>query len=230
MATALDLITRSLRIIKVYGTGETLSDEEARDGLESLNSMLEDWANEHLMLYAATLNSIVLTPSLATYTIGPTGSTVTPRPVSIDPGTYLEINGISYPLVLVTLDQYNGVTLKTLASNIPQYIFFNPTFPDAAVTLYPVPSMAATLKLWSWKPLATFANLTDIVTLPPGYKNAIVYNLAEYLAPEFGADIHISVHTKASTLKKKLKRTNFTPMFLDFPIDVPRGFNIYTGY
>ena len=229
MATALDLITRALRVIKVYGTGETVSATEAADGLESLNSMLDDWANEHLMLYAATLNSITLTPSLATYTIGPTGSTVTARPVSIDPGTYLEINGISYPLEIVTLDQYNSVVLKTLNSSIPQYIFYKADFPDASVTLYPVPSVAATLKLWSWKPLSTFAALTDVVTLPPGYKNAIVFNLAEYLAPEFGADIHISVHTKASTLKKKLKRTNFTPMFLDFPISVPRGFNIYTG-
>lgn len=230
MATALDLITRALRVIKVYGTGETLSDEEARDGLEALNSMLEDWANEHLMIYAATLNSIALTPAVATYTIGPTGTTVSTRPVSIDPGTYLDLNGVSYPLEIITLDQYNSVTVKTLATDIPQYIFYNPTFPDATVTLYPVPSSSATLKLWTWKPLSTFTSLTDQVTLPPGYKNAIVYNLAEYLASEFGSDIHISVHTKAATLKKKLKRTNFTPMYLDFPIDVPRvRFNIYTG-
>lgn len=231
MATALDLMTRALRIIKVYGTGETLSDAEAADGLVALNAMLEDWANEHLMIYAATLDSITLTPSLATYTIGPTGTTVTTRPVSIDPGTYLDINGISYPLDIVTLDQYNSVTLKTLNSSIPEYIFYNPTFPDASVTLYPVPSVAATLKLWTWKPLSTFSALTDVVTLPPGYTNAIVYNLAEYLAPEFGADIHISVHSKAATLKKKLKRTNFSPMFLDMPIEVPRNgyFNIYTG-
>lgn len=229
MATALNLITRALRIIKVYGTGEILSDAEAADGLVSLNAMLEDWANEHLMLYVATLNSITLTPALATYTIGPTGTTVSARPVSIDPGTYLELGGVSYPLELVTLDEYNSVVVKTLASNIPQYLLYTPNFPDASITLYPVPSAAATLKLWSWKPLATFAALTDVVSLPPGYENAIVYNLAEYLAPEFGADIHISVHAKASTLKKKLKRTNFSPMFLEFPDAVPRGFNIYTG-
>lgn len=230
MATALDLMTRALRIIKVYGTGETLSDAEAADGLVALNAMLEDWSNESLMLYVATLDAIPLTPALATYTVGPTGSTVTTRPISIDPGTYLDIAGVSYPLEIATLDEYNSITVKALNSSIPQYIFYSPTFPDATVKLYPVPAVTATLNLWTWKPMGTFANLTDEVSLPPGYINAIVYNLAEYLAPEFGADIHISVHTKATTLKKKLKRTNFTPMFLELREDVPRyGFNIYTG-
>lgn len=229
MATAIGLITRALRIIKVYGTGETITDAEATDGLAALNAMLEDWANETLMIYAATLDSIVLTPGLASYTVGPTGSTVTGRPVSIDPGTYIEIGGISYPLEVITLGQYNSIALKTLNTSIPQYIMYRGTFPDASVTLYPVPSSAATLKLWTWKPLSTFAALWTPITFPPGYTNAIVYNLAEYLAPEFGADIHISVHAKAATLKKKLKRTNFTPMFLEIPDSVPRGFNIYTG-
>jgi hypothetical protein len=229
MATALDLITRAMRIIKVYGTGETVSDAEATDGLASLNAMLEDWANETLMIYVATKDAIVLTPTLASYTVGPSGSTVSARPVSIDPGTYIDIGGVSYPLDVATLDQYNSITIKTLGSSIPRYIFYSPTFPNATVTLYPVPAEAGTLNLWTWKPLATFDNLTDVVSLPPGYTNAIVYNLAEYLAPEYGSEIHISVHGKAMTLKKKLKRTNFTPMFLQFPDEVPRGFNIYTG-
>lgn len=229
MATALDLITRAMRLIKVYGTGETVSPAEATDGLTALNAMLEDWANERLMIYVATKDAIALTPALASYTIGPSGTTISARPVSIDPGTYLDINGVSYPLQIATLDQYNSIVVKTLNSSIPEYIFYNPTFPNATVTLYPVPAVTATLNLWTWKPLSTFANLTDVISLPPGYINAIVYNLAEYLGPEFGSEIHISVHTKASTLKKKLKRTNFVPMFLDFPIDVPRGFNIYTG-
>lgn len=229
MATALDMITRAMRLIKVYGTGENVGDDEAADGLVALNAMLDDWANEHLMLYAASKDAITLTPSLASYTIGPSGSTITPRPVSIDPGTYLDISGISYPLEIVTLDQYNDVVLKTLTTSIPQFIFYNPTFPNATVTLYPVPTVAATLNLWTWKPLTTFATLTQDLALPPGYENAIVYNLAEYLGPEFGADIHIAVHNKAVSLKKKLKRTNFTPMFLEVPVSVPRGFNIYTG-
>ena len=229
MATALDMITRAMRLIKVYGTGENVGDDEARDGLVSLNAMLDEWANEHLMLYAATLNAIALTPALASYTIGPSGSTITARPVSIDPGTYLDIGGISYPLEIATLDQYNSVVLKALTTSIPQYIFYNPTFPNATVTLYPVPTTTATLNLWTWKPLTTFSTLTQILTLPPGYENAIVYNLAEYLAPEFDGDIHISVHSRAVSAKKKLKRTNFTPMFLEIPVSVPRRFNIYSG-
>jgi hypothetical protein len=230
--TALDLIKRAYRLIGVYAIGETPSADESQDALAALNAMLGEWANEKLMLYAASLDSITLTPSVGSYTIGPTGTTVSPRPESIDPSTYLDLNGVSYPLDVVTLDQYNSLPVKTLTSNLPEFIWFNPTFPNATLTLYPTPSSAATLKLWSWKPLMEFATLTDVLTLPPGYENAITFNLAEALAPENEIQVPASVHMKAVTSKKKLKRTNFTPQFLEFPASVvPHNgrFNIYTG-
>lgn len=221
------MIKRALRLIGAYSTGENLGPDESTDGLAALNAMLDGWANEHLMLYAATLNSIALSAT-ATYTIGPTGGTVSPRPVSIDAGSYVTSGAIDYPLQIITLDQYNEIPVKTL-SGIPQWLLFKPEYPDASVTLYPVPTSGMTLKLWSYKPLTTFATLTTVMTLPPGYEEAIVFNLAETLAPEFQGDIHVSLHTKAAAAKRKLKRTNFVPIELQVPASMPRGFNIYTG-
>jgi hypothetical protein len=229
MATAIELITRSLRLIQSYGTGETVDADDSTDALVTLNAMLDEWANEHLMLNVSTLNSIALS-ALASYTLGPTGSTVTTRPVSVDAGSFVNYSGVDYPLQIITLDQYNEIPVKTL-SGLPQFLYFSPGYPDATVTLYPVPTAGMTLKLYSWKPLANIVGLTDDMILPPGYANAIVWNLAEQLANEYGKDIHISIHTRAANTKRKLKRTNYTPILLDIP-DVPRGrpFNIQTGY
>lgn len=232
MATALDMIKRAYRLIGVYSIGETPSSEEANDALTALNAMLDEWANEKLMIYAASLDSITLTPGTAVYTIGPSGGLIAPRPESIDPSSYVEWNGVSYPLALVTLAQYNDIALKTLNSSLPQVLWFNPTYPNATVTLYPVPNLAMTLRLWSWKPLTTFSSLTDVLTLPPGYENAIVHNLAEALAPENEVPVPQSVHMKAVMSKKKLKRTNFEPVLAYFRGDVLPGngrFNVYTG-
>jgi hypothetical protein len=44
MATALDIITRALRKIKVLASGESPSSEESADCLDALNDMLSAWS------------------------------------------------------------------------------------------------------------------------------------------------------------------------------------------
>jgi hypothetical protein len=61
MATALDVITRSLRKLKVYAAGEDPSSEDADDCLVSLNEMLHAWALDGIGLGHVTL---VLTDTL----------------------------------------------------------------------------------------------------------------------------------------------------------------------
>lgn len=46
MATALDTITRAMRMIEATGSGETPTSEEADDGLTILNDMLHGWAKQ----------------------------------------------------------------------------------------------------------------------------------------------------------------------------------------
>lgn len=231
MATALDLIKRAYRLIGVYSIGETPSADETADGLTALNAMLASWSNEKLMTYAATLDSITLTPNVASYTIGPSGTTVSARPISIDESSYLEWLGVSYPLALATLDQYNAIKQKSLASTLPSVLWYKPDFPNGTITLYPIPTLAMTLKLWSWKQITSFTNATDTVLLPPGYEDAIAFNLAVMLAPENEVPVPQVVGQRATMSKKLLKRTNFEPPQLGFDANVlGKGrFNIYTG-
>lgn len=232
MSTALDLIKRAYRLIGVYSIGETPSADESQDALTALNGMLGAWANEKLMTYVSTLDSHALTPNVASYSIGPTGDIASTRPTTIDGSTYLEYNGISYPLVVATLQEYNALKLKGLQSILPSVLWYQPNYPDGTLTLYPVPTIGMTLKLWSWKPLSGFTALTDTVTLPPGYEDAICSNLACMLAPENEVPIPAQVQKMATMSKKLLKRTNFQPLSLGFDLAVPAGggrFNVYTG-
>lgn len=230
--TALDMIKRAMRLLGVASISEQIAAEEAADGLNALNAMIDSWANERLMTYTPSLDSIPLVPGTASYTIGPNGSFVTTRPESIDESSYLLYDGISYPLKVATLAQYNAETLKTLQSNLPYLLLYTPDFPDGKITLFPVPTAAMTLQLWSWKRLTGFQNLIIENALPPGYENAIVYNLAEALAPEYEVPVPPTVARKAVTSKKALKRVNYEPLMLSFASAVlPSGgrFNIYSG-
>ena len=206
MATSLDLIKRSLRLLGVYGSGESIPSDEASDAQIAMNAMLEDWRNEKLMAYAMRDESLTMVNGQGTYTLGPTGDLVTTRPVKID-NAYIRDASTDYPVEIVSRDQWDGIPDKTNDSDIVQHLLFEGTMPDATIQVWPVPTTANVLHLRTWLPLATVA-LTDTITLPPGYENAITYNLATYLAPEYGIDAKPSVMQVASRSLAGIKRIN----------------------
>jgi len=218
--TCIDLIKRAYRLIGVYSIGETPTADEAVDGLTALNAMLGDWANEGLMVYATTTDAIPLTNGVTTYTIGATGGFVSDRPQEVLTSSYVQFSGVSYPLGILTEEQYNDIQVKSI-SGIPTSMLYIATFPNATITMYPTPSDSMTLNLVSKKLLNVFANLTDVVAMPPGYENAIVFNLAKYLSVEFGQPLPIQVDRQAAGSKRTIKRTNHVSPILKMPYGVP---------
>jgi hypothetical protein len=218
--TCIDLIKRAYRLIAVYSIGETPTSSEAVDGLTALNAMLSDWANEGLMTYATTTDAIPIVANTNTYTIGATGGFVSDRPQEVLSSSYIQYSGVSYPLGLLTQEQYNDIQVKAI-SGIPTSMLYIGTFPNATITLYPTPSDTMTLNLVSKKLLNVFANLTDVVALPPGYENAVVFNLAVYLSAEFGMPLPQQVAMQAAGSKRTIKRTNHVSPILKMPYGVP---------
>lgn len=229
--TVQNVINRALRILGAISTNEVPAPQESTDALGTLNAMIDDWANEKLMITGAVLDQITLTPSVATYTIGATGGTVSNYPITIDTASYIQYGNLSYPLKLLTLDEYNAITLKSLSTLIPDSLWYNPTFPNGTITLYPTPAAVMTLNLWSWKQITSFTSLINPIALPPGYENALVYNLALMLSPEYGKQVTADIARIAMQSKTRLKRTNFVPVMLTSDVgDAGYGrFNIIGG-
>lgn len=219
--TAIDIIKRSLRLIGAYSIGESPSSEESSDGLAALNSMLDSMAGENLLIHAQSLDAITLSANVASYTVGPSGSTITTRPVEVLASSYIDYQNVSYPLVVDTLADYNLIPVKSLIAGIPNQLYASMTVPNITVTLWPVPSATMTLNLWSNKQFKTFASLTDPVDLPPGYDEMLAFCLAEVIAPEYQLEAPPSVLRKAAYSRKVLKRTNTEVPRLRMPYGVP---------
>jgi hypothetical protein len=70
-------------------------------------------------------------------------------------------------------------------------LFYNPAFPNGELYLWPIANTAFGLRLETWVLLSQFGAITDpiggpgstVMTLPPGYRNAIMLSLAESLQP-----------------------------------------------
>lgn len=211
-----------MRLLGVYAIGEDPSAEEAQDGLSALNALMDSLSNSSLLVHARSLDSISVTAGSASITVGPSGGTVTPRPVRVLAESYFEIAGSSYPLELLTLEQYTAIADKA-SQGLPSALYVQPDMPDVALHLWPVPAQAITLKLWSDKQLATFPALTTQVSLPPGYERMLAFLLAEEMAPEYQREPSPTVIRKAAAARRALKRTNTEVPILDMPDGVPQG-------
>lgn len=221
--TSLDIIKRAMRMLGVYSIGEQPSADECADTLRALNDMLESMANENLFIYAKTLDVVPLTANNGTYTVGPSGGVVTTRPVDVDGSSYIDYQGVSYPLMVATLADYNQIPVKTLIAGIPNEMYVLPNMPNITLQLWPVPSATMTLNLWSNKLLQSFATLTDVLTLPPGYARMLAFCLAEEIAPEYEVQVSPDVAKKAMQARKIIKRTNTEVPRLNMPYGVPMG-------
>lgn len=222
MTTALDIIKRSLRLLGVYAIGEQPSDDEASDGLMVLNALLDGLANDSFLIAVKSQDSIPLTANQASVTVGPSGSFVTTRPVEVLESSYILYQGVSYPLAVLTLQDYTAIPVKTI-TGVPSAIYPAMGMPNVTITPYMVPSDSMTLVLESNKQITSFSSLTTTLALPPGYERLLAYLLAVDLAPEFEIAPSQAVMTGAASAMKRLKRVNMQIPRLQMPYGLPVG-------
>lgn len=215
--TVTNILSRAARLIGAIGAGENLSAEDSASGFEVVKGLIDSVSNSKLLINRLTLDTISVTGGDGVYTIGSTGDVISTRPIKLDPASYIDKSGISYPLTIISAQEYNNISDKASTSDIPRYIWMNGDFPNATLTLYPVPSAACTLKLWSWKQFASFSTVTETVSLPPGYVDMLVYNTACNWAPEFQVEPPRWVVQQASLTMKRIKRTNAVVPTMSLP-------------
>jgi hypothetical protein len=231
--TAQELITASLRLIGGVAPGESLSVSEATDGLAALNRMIGSWSTESLLIHAKVKEELALVPSTATYTMGAGGTFSSVRPQRIEEA-FIKVETTTpyaeYPINIVTSHEWANITDKNITSELPSKLYCDDAYPLATATLYPVPTTAHKLVLWSWKPITALAALTTTVSFPPGYERALIFNLALDLAPEYGRAVSDVVAMTAIESKAAIKRMNHKPRLLKSDYAQGGGsFDINTG-
>ena len=231
MATALDIIIDALQKLGAYAPGETLSDADAQRGLSVMNDMLDTWSNETLMIYCNQQQSIAMVAGQAAYNLS------SPRPLSIisSPGGAFiqDSTGNNYPCDIIEQNEWNLIGNRTVTSNVPDTIFYDPQYPTGVLNVFPTPMSAGyTLFFIANIQLADLATLSSNISLPPGYKAAITYNLAVELHPYFGAgQLSQIVMAKAAETKGTIKRKNARPPVAVFdPEIISRGSPTYNIY
>lgn len=228
MATARSLIKRALKVNGVLTKTEEPSSDEATDALNVLNAMLLSWSNDALLVYYRPLEQFTLSGGTSQYTMGSGGVFDTTRPIKIV-SAYVRIGDIDYDLRVMPIDQFDvSVRLKSL-STIPDLLTYDNNHPLTQLTIYPVPGGAYPFFIRSEKALSELT-IDQVVSLPPGWEQAIVYNLAVMLAPEYGQQVDQVVYKIANDSLGMIKAATARSRTMDTPpLTGGRGWNIYGG-
>ena len=208
MATALTVITAAFRLIGVLAQGETPSSSEAADALSRLNLLLAQWSIERINVYTRLRSAHALSAGTQTYTIGPAGVFNVARPVKIDKGGIIQADGIQTELRILTAEEWAAIPEKSVSATAPLELYDDYAYPLSTLHLWPKPSGTPTLELFSWQALTAIALIGDPFDLPPGYQQAIEYNLAILLAPEYGRPVDAVVASIAGSSRSSIAQMN----------------------
>lgn len=213
ISTAGAIVESALKEIGVLAAGETMSAEDGQDGLDAFNLLIDQDAAQRLYIYTVSRTTWTISSGTATYLVAAAAAINRARPVYVEHVNYIDTStnpDQEYPMVMLTDDAYAAIPQKDLTSTLPEYWYYNPTFPSGTLTLWPVPT-SSTLQGVMYAPtsVAEFAALTTSLSLPPGYRRMYVKRLAADLATSYGrADLEPSLQAEADEALSVVKAAN----------------------
>lgn len=212
MPRAIDIIQEALEVSKIISAGDSPSPEDVEVSFRHLNTMIDGWGLDSAFTYTTKVFDVALTGGQSQVTIGPAGQIVTVRPVALDPATVVIEGGQPQNTELIgeqefyRLEQTQGTPCK---------VFYKPDFPLGVINLWPAASGGEVLRVVANLEVLPFADLTTDFPLPPGYRFAIVYNLAKRIAPVFHVELDREVMADASNSMRMVKTRNIRTPQLD---------------
>lgn len=235
MTTVLQLITDALSDIGAIAIGEPVPSAEADSALRALVQMVEQWNSEGMMVYNTEINVFNLVVGQSSYTVGTGGNFNIPRPAQVLAAYNRDVRGIDYPIYVTTnFQEYSEITYKTIQSPLINVLYDNQDVPLKSLYVFPVPSSTDyTLVLWTTGAIDAGTQLSDTITLPPGYLQALEFNLAVTLSPRYGKAVTQDLGMLAMTTKAQIKRVNTDVGTLAIPDSIPQntiGYSIQDFY
>jgi len=231
--TFLDIITLALKNSGVIGLGQTPSAEDMNDACAMMNDMIAQWQQRRYLVYHLVEQSVPCNGSQS-YSIGPGGDiSVVQRPAAINAAFARQTinampNQIDYPLsILPSRETYSQIAMKSLQS-FPQWCWYDAATPLAQLFVYPVITNQFTLHVVFREQLQQAVSLTDQITLPAEYKEALLYNLAVRLSAAYSSPLNPVVPALAKAALETMRTVNAQVPRMNMPVGLinPPRYNI----
>lgn len=223
MATAGDLVKRSLRLISQLTQGETLSAEDGEQGLIALNDLVHSWYADNVLVPFITREELTLTSGKSEYTIGDGAELDTDRPMSIA-SIIIRDGDRDFWLREISQRWWSQIPVK-LETQRPDRFYYEEGWPNGTLRFDTEPDQNYTMFITSYKPFSDLSSLASTIVLPPMYEKALAFNLGIDLAPEYGIEAPQAVLMEAQWSKNAIVQRNLA----NRPVEMGMDYSLTNG-
>lgn len=182
--TASSLIEDARRKLGVHADEEPLQAHELQTGLRTLNRMLKEWQADGIAISYLTEGMLALVASQASYDFGSGGDFAT-VPFEI---TQIRIrrNSTDLEMIEISREEYFALPNKD-NTGYPTQWYYDRQRSGGTLYLWPAPDTVSSTLRFTYRRIVNDMDVTtDDLDLPQEWYDAVVYNLARKMMPEYG--------------------------------------------
>ncbi len=230
--TGRDFVIGAYREIGAIGPTEVPEAADFQWGFQLLNELLDSWQTQQLTTLVQEQHEYTLVSGQGSpdnpYTIGPGGDfdTGTAARPDLIRSANLSLEGstpaVQIPLAIITDDMEAAIQIKTLQTQLANYLYYRRTVPLGQIEIWPVPNTAVnTLVLFTDLLTPTFATAATTYVCPPAYARAIRKGVAKELCPSLGIPLERAqvIGMAADYALLEVKEANANAKMADLSID-----------
>ena len=180
------IINAALRKLAVLSGGSTPATYEITNATEALNALLKGFYADGMPLWAMSSYTFTPTVGVAAYNIGVGQTLNIPMPMKVVQAWRGSSNSSNIPMNVYSNTNYNILPL-TYSSGTPVNLYYQPLSTYGTIHLWPLPAdNSNTISIRYQRPFEDMNASTDNLDFPAYWTEAVIYGLADRLAPEYG--------------------------------------------
>lgn len=187
-----DVIKAALRSLGVIAIGETPANEDFTNCAFALNNILKVLASQGYLLWTMELITVPMVSGTTSYTIGPSGATVTAnRPLRIAFAYIRDANNNDIQLTQLSRTGYEQLTPKN-TTGVPVNFYYDPQLDSGVVYFWPTPNVTYNVYLSSQpqvEDIAAGTSSTQNFDLPQEWFQPLRWLLASEVGPEYMSNL-----------------------------------------
>lgn len=181
------VVNAALRKLAVLPSGGSANTNQMADSVVALNSILKAFAADGMPLWAITNFNFNTVAGTSVYDIGIGKTLNAVAPLKVIQARRTEFSDQS-PIPMNLYTRYDANILPSLSSGTPINLYYQKFSDDhGQITLWPIPdSSTSTIYIDYHRPFQDMVSNTDSLDFPSYWTQALTYNLAWSLSPEYG--------------------------------------------
>lgn len=187
-----NIIEAAMRKCGRLAKGQSADATDLGNGMQALNAVIAGLQTLGMPLWARKDYSVTLVAGQRDYTLGEGQTINTPFPLKMQKVVLETISGGAMREVFPVAYQ-DFRLLNTESTGAPTCYSYQPKVNVGVLSLWPLPTSTDvstyTLQLTYQRPFEGFTGASETPDFPQEWQNALIYQLAVVLAPEFGVPL-----------------------------------------